>query len=1675
MNEREIFAETMQLPSGSQREAFLARACGSDEPLRRRIEELIAEQGRLGSFLERSAAPPPADPAATMAYDSVERPGSQIGPYKLLQVIGEGGMGVVYMAEQHQPVLRRVALKIIKPGMDTRQVIARFEAERQSLAMMDHPSIAKVFDAGATATGRPYFVMELVKGVPITQYCDQQHLTPRQRLELFIPVCQAIQHAHQKGIIHRDLKPSNVLIALYDGRPVAKVIDFGVAKATNQRLTEKTMFTEFGQIVGTLEYMSPEQAELSQLDIDTRSDIYSLGVMLYELLTGTTPFEKKRVQSAAFHEILRMIREEEPPRPSTRLSTTDQLPSIAANRGTPPAKLSGVMRGELDWIVMKALDKDRSRRYETATGLARDIERYLADEPVQACPPSAAYQLRKYLRRHRGLVGAASLVLLALLLGAIGTTAGLMRAAWERSAKESADKNAAHSDKLATDARRAEVEAKAAQARAVAAKRDVRILAHLNQARLHRASGQPGQKFDCLAEIERAVKLSPSPELQLQLRNEAIAALALADLQVARTIDHIPLGSQPIFDRRFQRYALAEADGGIVVREAATGGDVLRIPPSEPLLGPTTLRLTDDGELLIATHYLKDDSLESRFIDLKSGQLTARLKGELQWLSRDRRRAVSFVTGARREIAIDELPSGQRQRTLAITPPNARTRTLSRQFLIVSPDEQELAVESGCGLKIWNLATGKLVRQHPNMNWGAWHPSGEQFVGFNQNTNQIDIIDLRSNLVLARTETQPRYVLDIKFHPRGESFLTKSLDNSIRLWSAVSGRRLLTVYGAPLWQTEFSPDGEYLGWTINGNRREIWRIDLPAACRRELQLRSTTTMFSSAQFSTDNSLFAATTGGGARLWHVDSGRQLFEAQAASWTAFERSSGDLLTLSRSGLHRWPIRREPIGNNAPSGDSITIGPPQRLRDGQESFHALAISADGRRCVASSFKNGGAALFSLTSPAEAPVPLRFFGAANVAISPDGRWAATAPYNQSAPNRPTRVWNAANGDKVHEFPLELVHGENVPVAFSGDSRWLGVSTEDACRFWRCGTWEPGPVILRQRAGGSILPARMCFSRDGRLVVLAKSSQVVSLVNPDDGQEVASFDLGAADSQVGLVGISDDKSRLAVASIDRSIFLWNLAQVRHRLRALGLDWDDEALPATPPQAVPSVVNVQRGDFDEINQAIVAKDLARTAPTVAPQSPPAGATIDEQIAFYSQAFTKDPSDVQALRARAALYLQKSDTAATLADYLAAIQLTPSDGELLFQAASLQLQRGQVRESAEQVRKLLAVQPDLYSGAQLGDWCSQLAYSYSTSTEARDQIGLIQELIQRAVELAPASANVLHRVGQAESYLEHWDDAARWLEQAQALEGNRTICTMWKDLVRVERGRGNREAAQGYLDQIKEWVQQRDAVLSPDDHTYLSSVIAQAQAEMRRPFWHMPDKATPQERIDFLSKILADDPADATALLARAAVYRQVQNIPAALADVNAALALEPNRLDALTMLGNLQISARDMPEVKKTAQQLMQFEPGEFQAYEISNALFNLAQSLLNRRLPEVGELAIELGQRGVAIQPAWDNRARLGLLFQRLERWDDSIRELEAALPGANEAGQPYYPWLYLAIAEHRRGNADKAKEILEKTRQWCAEHESKLAPHFRQFLESIRTQAEAVLKEPAGKPAGQ
>jgi tetratricopeptide (TPR) repeat protein/serine/threonine protein kinase len=588
-----IFCAAIELESPDERRALVEQACGEDVDLRHQVERLLHAH-----FHGRSILDAPVQPVATVDKPLREIAGNVIGPYKLIEQIGEGGMGTVWMAQQTEPVKRVVALKLIKAGMDSREVIARFEAERQALALMDHPNIARVLDAGTTAAGRPYFVMDLVKGVPITKYCDEHRLTPRQRLELFLPVCQAVQHAHQKGIIHRDLKPSNVLVALYDGKPVPKVIDFGVAKAAGQPLTEKTLVTGFGALVGTLEYMSPEQAEVNQLDIDTRSDIYSLGVLLYELLAGSPPFTRKELEKAGMLEMLRVIREQEPTKPSAKLSTAEGLPTLAANRGTEPAKLTRLVRGELDWIVMKALEKDRSRRYETANGFAMDVQRYLADEPVLACPPSAGYRLRKFARRHKVGLAVAALVLVFLVL--LGTAIGW--AVRDRSAREAE-----------TARQRAARQAKVA-----------------------------GQVESILAEVDRLEEKQKWPEALAAARpagaavagGEADAATAeqvrerLKDLEFIDRLEQIRTTSETdetdfadVRERDLdQEYARAFRDYGVDVDELAVEASIQRLR-TRPALAIALAAKLDQwvGLRHIKGHYKGDDAGWKRLVAIAHG------------------------------------------------------------------------------------------------------------------------------------------------------------------------------------------------------------------------------------------------------------------------------------------------------------------------------------------------------------------------------------------------------------------------------------------------------------------------------------------------------------------------------------------------------------------------------------------------------------------------------------------------------------------------------------------------------------------------------------------------------------------------------------------------------------------------------------------------------------------------------------------------------------------------------------------------------------------------------------------------------------------------------------------------------------------------------------------------
>jgi hypothetical protein len=708
--EETVFAEALEKREPQERAAFLDRVCADAPELRASVEALLSAYEE-GQFLESPAAA-----LAETVDEAVARelPGAVIGRYGLLEQIGEGAFGVVFKAEQQQPIRRNVALKVLKPGMDTRQVIARFEAERQALALMDHPNIAKVLDAGQTSSGRPYFVMDLVKGLPITEFCDQAKLPIRERLELFLSVCQAVQHAHQKGIIHRDIKPSNVLVTLHDGTPLAKVIDFGIAKALGQELTDKTLYTGFAQLIGTPLYMSPEQAAFSNIDVDTRSDIYSLGVLLYELLTGTTPFDKERLHQAGYDEMRRIIREEEPAKPSTRISSMGQAAmTISTRRQSDPTRLGQFFRAELDWIVMKCLEKDRNRRYETANGLARDIQRYLHDEPVQACPPSLRYRLGKFGRKHGKLLGTAAAFAVLLITLAVGATAS----AWRLGAEK-----AATSQQL-DETLKAKGETKLELYHSLVA-----------QARANRLSGRCGRRVRSLEILAQATLLARELQLAeedlLELRNETIACLPLVDLRVAKTWEGAPAGTFAVdFDGNLERYVRVDHLKNMAsVRNVADDSEVCRIREFSQSSEPLPF-LSPDGQFL--------GLVDGRWVGLKDGggpllkvwrvtrkgaELLLEEPGQGLRFSPDSCRVATVRADGR--IRVYELPSVKQLQQWQTGP--------SSWALAFHPAGTQLAVRHTGRITVFDVDTGKKLSEfgHP---WGngrvLWYPDGKQLVG----------------------------------------------------------------------------------------------------------------------------------------------------------------------------------------------------------------------------------------------------------------------------------------------------------------------------------------------------------------------------------------------------------------------------------------------------------------------------------------------------------------------------------------------------------------------------------------------------------------------------------------------------------------------------------------------------------------------------------------------------------------------------------------------------------------------------------------------------------------------------------------------------------------------------------------------------------------------------------
>ena len=983
---KRIFGEALALTDPTQRARYLERACAANPELRREVESLLRAHEQAGNFL------PLPGPAPELA---LETPGTVIGRYKLLEKIGEGGFGVVWMAEQAEPLRRRVALKIIKLGMDTREVVARFEAERQALAMMDHPNIATVFDGGATDTGRPYFVMELVKGVPITDYCDAHRLSTRERLGLFVRVCQAVQHAHQKGVIHRDLKPSNILVTLQEGRPVSKVIDFGVAKATQARLTEQTQFTRFHQWIGTPAYMSPEQAGRAHLDVDTRSDVYSLGVLLYELLTGRMPFDTRKLLEGGHEAVMRSIREQEPPKPSTRISTLaeEELSTVAARRDAEPGKLRRMLRGDLDWIVMKALEKDRTRRYDTANALALDVERHLNHESVNAVAPTLSYQLGKFILRHRQAAVWTAVCAFLLVAGTALSVREAMRA----------------------DRARAVAEKREAEAR------ENLWASYLATARASRTSGQPGRRFAALEAVAKAAAIRPS----LELRNEAASALALVDIRTAREWEgRLPDTSELVLDPRFERYARNDGRGNVTLRRVSDDRELLSLADG---LAPD--RFSPDGRYLLGVV-----AQPPRFgvWNLEMGRLTVDSPSSVYCPGPDfhPHAPILAACGAAGTVDFFDVAAGTHWAWPATNIPPGYVR--------FRPDGKRLAVASWEPpvVRIYEVDSGRLVSSlvHSNaVRRVDWSPDGD-WLAAPCADGRVFLWDMREGGILDRIlEGHDDVVSGVCFDPQGEFLISQSWDSTTALWSLASRSLVLRMLNSD-YPLAFSADGRWLGPDTTGRTMrllEVVRVTehriLPANAEAECN----------GAFSPDGR-WVVVGGDGVQCWEVSSGRRRWTESIGHvrYVAFRPGGGTLLTVGETGAREWPWRVDPA-TGLPK-----LGSPRRLtagRSGQADY-----SRDGSVLVIA--QHDGLWVSDAQAPAPKVLPKTMCNYASV--SPDGRWAAGVALGGGEGGM--KVWDRPGGREV--FQLANVRPA---IGFTRDGRWLMVGGHDVFRCLEVGTWR--------------------------------------------------------------------------------------------------------------------------------------------------------------------------------------------------------------------------------------------------------------------------------------------------------------------------------------------------------------------------------------------------------------------------------------------------------------------------------------------------------------------------------------------------------------------------------------------------------------------------------------------
>jgi WD40 repeat protein/serine/threonine protein kinase len=1137
---RAIFDQALEIDSPDERAAFLAAACADAPDARQRVEGLLRAHAGAGSFLQ---TPAPGLPT-TVDHPGGEGPGSVVGPYKLLQQIGEGGMGTVFLAEQTHPVQRRVAVKIIKPGLHSRHLLARLEAERQALALMEHPNIARVLDAGTTDGDRPYFVMELVRGVPITKFCDERRLTPQERLRLFVPVCRAVQHAHQKGVIHRDLKPSNVLVATYDGKPVPKVIDFGIAKAIGQKLTGRTLFTEFGQVIGTPEYMSPEQAEANQLDVDTRSDVYSLGVLLYELLTGTTPLTRDRVHQVALLEVLRLIREEELPKPSTRLNTTKALTSIAANRGLDPRRLSGLVRGDLDWIVMKCLEKDRNRRYETANGLAEDIERHLGSEPVLARPPSVTYRLRKFVRRHKLATGlcAAGVVLVAGVIGGLLVTNRVVTTALynETQAKNDlADALGRERDALARERYSLYVHRVGLAAQERAARRpgpaeelldacpaDLRgwewhCLKRLRYGGPFVFGGHAARPLGWLALDPDSRRNVPvgwvafSPDSQRIASVDADNVVLIWDAATGRVFHRVKIEHHAprlvAFSPSGRHLAVWGAAGGKQTGGAtvldATGAEVFRFPyPSVTARRPAAF--SPDGALVAC-------AAAGGGVDLRetaTGRVV-RVFGRGSEFG-----TLAYSPDGKLVASVVRPLGGEGPNTVlkvwdAATGAEVFAATLTNAYcLAFSPDSRVLAAGDRNGtLVAWDVATKarlfETLVHNRDTDDVLFTPDGRYLVS-SSGEGGVKARDLETGEDFDLSGHATGYVwVSLAVSTDSSRLVTTGLDRTVTVWDLRTRQRLVTFqeHAGVIYRAAFSPDGRRLATASHDGTVRVW----------------------------DGTPLAERPGPVALMLAGHTGPVL-------GVAFDPAGRFLVSAGDDRKARvWDLRDLAPGAGGAGREVLAFGGHTR------EVRGVAISPDGQH-VASV---GGDCVLRTwevaTGRETARSPTQKHSIWDVTYSPDGTRIATA-----AGNGEVKVWNVANLTREELAFLLSQTDQRKTVAFSPDGRLLAAGNRqagnvDVVKVWDLATREE-VCTLRGPTG---LVTKVVFSPDSRRIAASDAA----------GRSVRLWDIATRQElwpavhhaeMVMTVAYSPDGRYLASGTSDGEVAVWE-AQTGRKVASL--------------------------------------------------------------------------------------------------------------------------------------------------------------------------------------------------------------------------------------------------------------------------------------------------------------------------------------------------------------------------------------------------------------------------------------------------------------------------------------------------------------------------------------------